>query len=149
MKIYVNIGTSGRRSSHSAGGRMATTLVATKNKFIFFFSPFPPSWPFLTEGVLESKNLFCQSWWERPKPGGRHFWRERGAFQRLAFGQSTAGNDVVATIFIRLFSFLFFSRFFPPRCHFGAPWRPFWILQAVRRCRRWASAPFAARLVFW
>ena len=31
--------------------------------------------------------------------------------------------------------------------HFGAPWRPFWILQAVRRCRRLASAPFAARLV--
>ena len=35
-----------------------------------------------------------------------------------------------------------------PLCHFGAPWRPFWILQAVRRCRRLASAPFAARLVF-
>ena len=34
-----------------------------------------------------------------------------------------------------------------PLCHFGAPWRPFWILQAVRRCRRLASAPFAARLV--
>ena len=28
-----------------------------------------------------------------------------------------------------------------PVGHFGAPWRPFWILQAVRRCRRWASAP--------
>ena len=27
------------------------------------------------------------------------------------------------------------------------PWRPFWILQAVWRCRQWASAPFAARLV--
>ena len=35
-----------------------------------------------------------------------------------------------------------------PIRHFGAPWRPFWILQAVRRCRRWASSPFAARLVF-
>ena len=34
-----------------------------------------------------------------------------------------------------------------PLIHFGAPWRPFWILQAVRRCRRLASAPFAARLV--
>ena len=34
-----------------------------------------------------------------------------------------------------------------PLRHFGAPWRPFWILQAVRRCRRLASAPFAARLV--
>ena len=35
-----------------------------------------------------------------------------------------------------------------PVRHFGAPWRPFWILQAMRCCRRWASAPFAARLVF-
>ena len=35
-----------------------------------------------------------------------------------------------------------------PLCHFGAPWRPFWILQAVRRCRRLASAPSAARLGF-
>ena len=33
--------------------------------------------------------------------------------------------------------------------HFGAPWRPFWILQAVWRCRRWACAPGAARLVFY
>ena len=32
--------------------------------------------------------------------------------------------------------------------HFGAPWRPFWNLQALRRCRRWASALFATRLVF-
>ena len=28
-----------------------------------------------------------------------------------------------------------------PVGHFGAQWRPFWILQAVRRCRRWTSAP--------
>ena len=35
-----------------------------------------------------------------------------------------------------------------PVGHFGAPWQPLWILQAVRRCRRLASAPFAARLVF-
>ena len=34
-------------------------------------------------------------------------WRERAAFQRSAFGRSTAGNDVVATIFIRIFSFFF------------------------------------------
>ena len=34
-----------------------------------------------------------------------------------------------------------------PVGHFGGPWRPFWILQAARRCRRWASAPGAARLV--
>ena len=38
-------------------------------------------------------------------------WRERAAFQRSAFGRSTAGNDVVATIFIRIF-FLFFPVFF-------------------------------------
>ena len=37
------------------------------------------------------------------------FWRERAAFQRSAFGRSTAGNDVVATIFIRIF--FFFSVF--------------------------------------
>ena len=40
------------------------------------------------------------------------YWRERAAFQRSAFGRSTAGNDVVATIFIFIF-FLFFL-FFPP-----------------------------------
>ena len=37
--------------------------------------------------------------------------------------------------------------FLDPVGHFGAPWRSYWILQAVRRCRQWASAPFAARLV--
>ena len=31
-------------------------------------------------------------------------WHERAAFQRSAFGRSTAGNDVVATIIISLFS---------------------------------------------
>ena len=50
------------------------------------------------------------------------YWRERAAFQRSAFGQSTAGNDVVATIFIRLF--FFFSSFFPP---IFPPLRPFLI----------------------
>ena len=39
---------------------------------------------------------------------GGVFWHERTAFQWSAFGQSTAGNDVVAIIFISLF-------FFPPR----------------------------------
>ena len=99
----------------------------------------------------------------------KNYWRERASFQRSAFGRSTAGNDVVATIFIHIFFsffppffFPFFSRFFfsqsrpfliegvlgsknlfsesclecPKNSHFGAPWRPFWILQAVRRCRR-------------
>ena len=40
------------------------------------------------------------------------FWRERAAFQLSAFGRSTAGNDVVATIFIPLFLFFFFPVFF-------------------------------------
>ena len=40
------------------------------------------------------------------------YWHERAAFQRSAFGRSTAGNDVVATIIISLFSF--FPCFFPP-----------------------------------
>ena len=41
--------------------------------FLFFpvfftpFFPFPPSRPFLLEGVLGSKNLFCESCLERPK----------------------------------------------------------------------------------
>ena len=41
---------------------------------------------------------------------GQNIGTERAAFQRSAFWQSTAGNDVVATIFIHLF-FLFFPVF--------------------------------------
>ena len=41
---------------------------------------------------------------------GAQFWHERAAFQQSAFRRSTAGNDVVATIFIRFF--------FPPRIFF-------------------------------
>ena len=41
------------------------------------------------------------------------YWRERAAFQRSAFGRSTAGNDVVATIFIRIFFSFFPPIFFP------------------------------------
>ena len=37
--------------------------------------------------------------------------------------------------------------FLDPIGHFGALWRPFWMLQEVWRCRRWGSAPIAARLV--
>ena len=36
---------------------------------------------------------------------GTKYWRECAAFQRSAFGRSTAGNDVVATIFIICFLF--------------------------------------------
>ena len=46
------------------------------------------------------------------------FGHERAPFQRSLFGRSTVGNDVVATIFIRLFLF------FPP---FFSPSRPFLI----------------------
>ena len=38
-------------------------------------------------------------------------WHECAAFQQSAFGRSTAGNDLVATIFISLF-FFFFSPVF-------------------------------------
>ena len=40
-----------------------------------------------------------------------NFWHKRAAFQRAVFGRSTAGNDVLATIFIRLF--FLFPVFFP------------------------------------
>ena len=62
-----NISTSGRRCSRSPlGGRLATTLVATIfiiifSIFHFFHSIFSPSRPFLIEGVLGLKNLFCKS----------------------------------------------------------------------------------------
>ena len=42
-----------------------------------------------------------------------HFWHEPAIFQRSAFGRSTAGNDVVATIPISLF-FLSAPLRFPP-----------------------------------
>ena len=44
----------------------------------------------------------------------KRFQHEHAEFQRSALGQSTAGNDVVATIFVSLFFFLFPPRFFPP-----------------------------------
>ena len=55
-----------------SGGWMATTIVATINIIIFFLFSlfprfFPPSFTFLIEGVLGSKNLVCESWPERPK----------------------------------------------------------------------------------
>ena len=44
------------------------------------------------------------------------YWHERAAFQRSAFGRSTADNDVVATVSISLFSFFYpvFSPIFYP-----------------------------------
>ena len=75
-----------------------------------------------------------------------------GTSVRRSSGRRSGGrllaNDVVATILINLFSALC-SPFFPSLLpfliegvlgskngYFGAPWRPFWILQAVGRCRR-------------
>ena len=43
---------------------------------------------------------------KNPK-GACKYWHKRAAFQRSAFGRLTAGNDVVATIFICLFFFSF------------------------------------------
>ena len=65
---------------------------------------------------------------------------------QIFFGSLPTGiewDKIVAEIIITTFVF----SGHPTLCHFGAPWRPFWILQAVRRSRRLASAPFAARLV--
>ena len=52
-----------------------------------------------------------------------HFWHERAAFQRSAFGRLTAGNDVVATINVIIFFFFFlffflFSFLFSPSSTF-------------------------------
>ena len=47
---------------------VATIFIRIFFFFPFFFLPFfPPSRPFLIEGVLGSKNLFSESWRERPK----------------------------------------------------------------------------------
>ena len=56
----------------SAFGRSTAGNVVVATIFIirfFFFSVFfsPPSRPFLIEGVLGSKNLFSESWLERPQ----------------------------------------------------------------------------------
>ena len=57
-------------------------VVATISISLFLFFPvfFPPSWPFLIEGVLGSKNLFSESWSELPKTWGRHLSRPRRPF---------------------------------------------------------------------
>ena len=47
------------------GSPLAITLVATINVIILlFFRFFFLLWSFLMEGVLRSKNLFFESWWE-------------------------------------------------------------------------------------
>ena len=56
----------------------------------------------------------AESKYQSLKQQTTNFWRERAVFQRSAFGRLTAGNDVVATIFIRIFFFFppfFFFRF--------------------------------------
>ena len=95
-----NFGTSVRRSSgRCSGGRLLAMMYWPLFSLVFsiFFPPvfFPPSRPFLIEGVLGSKNLFSESCLERPK---------------------NLGVDT-----------------FPdPVGHFGAPWGPYWILQALQ-----------------
>ena len=44
------------------------------------------------------------------------FWHECAVFQRSAFGRSTAGNDIVATILICLFRFLHCYLFSQKEC---------------------------------
>ena len=63
----------------------------------------------LIEGMMDSKNLFSESWWEGPITYGLTY------FGTLSGILDKVGGEV---------------------------------LQAVRRFRRWASAPGAARLVF-
>ena len=55
------------------------------------------------------------------------YWQKRAAFQQSAFGQSTAGSDVVATIFIILVSI----PFQPPSAILGPPGSH---LKFCRRC---------------
>ena len=69
------IGTSGRHSSHLPFRQLTgTTIVDYYFHYSFplllpfFFSS--PSQPFLIEGVLGSKNLFCESGREHPKTKG-------------------------------------------------------------------------------
>ena len=70
LEVSLDIGTSVRRSSgRRSGGRLlANDVVATIFISLFFpFFPFPPSRPFLIEGVVGSKNLFSESCLECPK----------------------------------------------------------------------------------
>ena len=59
----------GAAFQRSAFGRSTAgnDVVATIFIRIFFFFRFSLSRPFLIEGVLGSKNLFCKSYLERPK----------------------------------------------------------------------------------
>ena len=72
------IGTSVRRSSRSAFRRLTGNDVSGHYKrhyflsfFSFFFLFFSPSSTFLIEGVLGSKNLFCESCLKCPKTQGQ------------------------------------------------------------------------------
>ena len=94
----------------------------TISTYFIYGKPYPYLLPHSSPTLI--RNL--SSVWIRAKEGYKTwfhlnlfdtiFWRERAAFQRSAFGRSTTGNDVVATIFICIFfSFfpVFFFRFFP------------------------------------
>ena len=58
FSAFFNFGTSGVDAAGRSWGKLATTLVVTI--FVVIFNFFPPSQPFLIEGLLESKNLFSE-----------------------------------------------------------------------------------------
>ena len=71
--------------------------------FLFLFFPFPPPFsplrPFLIEGVLGSKNLFCKNLWKGPKARGRHLSRPRQPF----WGQVVAILDFEGGAVVRCY----------------------------------------------
>ena len=63
-----------RRVGHRSGGQLVTTFI---DHYFNQYFPFHSSWslPFLIKWLLESKNLFSESCFERPKPRVRPFSR--------------------------------------------------------------------------
>ena len=58
----------------------------------------------LSQYLLNTKLSGCLLKFLKSQNMKGNIWHERAEFQQSAFGRSTAGNDVVATIFISLFS---------------------------------------------
>ena len=75
-------------------------------------------------------------------------------FWTLTFYHITAppNKTIVLQKLTKVSKNLEWGHFSDPVSYFVAPWRPFWILQTLLQVfwgiRRWASAPFATRLVF-
>ena len=104
---------------------------------------------FLIEGVLGSKNLFSKSgskwpitqgWtpFQTPSailgPPGGHFGFCRWFY--VSHRRSARIKKLISRNLIRAPNNLGLDTFPEPGRYFGAPCRPFWIQQAVRRCRR-------------